>query len=84
MVCGGSPTDCATRAGTNALVPPAQTRAAATQFEALLFESALRPLADALGFYGGIVTGALAEGIAQRSHGAVESAVERALAGPGR
>jgi len=37
------------------------------QFEALLFASALKPLADSLGFYGEIVTGALAAGIARSS-----------------
>jgi hypothetical protein len=47
--------------------PRRDEREVAVQFEALLFASALKPLADSLGFYGEIVTGALAAGIARSS-----------------
>jgi len=51
------------------LAPARTTRAArneiAAQFQALLLQSALKPLADSLGFYGEILTGSLAAGIAR-------------------
>jgi hypothetical protein len=49
-----------------AVTPPTVWREGSivAQFEALLFESALKPLAASLGFYGEIVTGSLAAGIA--------------------
>jgi hypothetical protein len=58
---------------------PWEAKAVAAQFEALLFASALRPLATALGFYGEIVTGELAASIARRSHDGLAVALERSL-----
>lgn len=51
------------------LAPSQKTRAPqneiAAQFQALLLQSALKPLADSLGFYGEVLTGSLAAGIAR-------------------
>jgi hypothetical protein len=63
MRCSESPTPLAAPEA----APPAASRERpiVAQFEALLFESALKPLAASLGFYGEIVTGSLAAGIAR-------------------
>jgi hypothetical protein len=80
---------CESSTGTHVAAPgcasagASRAREVATQFEALLFESALKPLSDSLGFYGEIVTGEMATAIARRSGGALEAALERAVARDG-
>jgi hypothetical protein len=82
MKCGSS-TETHLPALGGATTGASRARDVATQFETLLFQSALKPLADSLGFYGEIVTGEMAAAIARRSGGALEAALERALAKDG-
>jgi|HubBroStandDraft_6_1064221.scaffolds.fasta_scaffold2419897_2 hypothetical protein len=58
-----------------------QPREVAVRFEALLFESALKPLAGALGFFGEVALNATAVAMARAGHDPLQRLLERALAG---
>ena len=75
MRCNGSPTTCT--------VPERrpEVREVGARLEALLFAAALRPLANALGFYGESVAEAVALTIARKQHDPLRETLERALEG---
>ncbi|MBC5810717.1 MAG: hypothetical protein GIW95_07700 [Candidatus Eremiobacteraeota bacterium] len=55
----------------------------AAQFEALLFRTALAPLATSLGFFGGVALDAVALSVARGHEGGLRAILERALARAG-
>jgi hypothetical protein len=57
-----------------------RTHEVAVRFEALLFESALKPLAGALGFFGEVALNATAVAMARAGHDPLQRLLERALA----
>jgi len=64
--------------------PPEPTREAAAQFAGLLFESAFRPLAATLGFYGDTVVANVARSLAEHERGGLTDCLTRALMDAGR
>ena len=73
MRCSASPTTC------TAAERSSETREVAVRFEALLFESALKPLAGALGFFGEVALNATAVAMARAGHDPLQRLLERAL-----
>jgi hypothetical protein len=63
---------------------PEPAREAAAQFAGLLLESALRPLAETLGFYGDAVVASVARSLAERERGGLTDGLTRALLDAGR
>jgi len=63
---------------------PEAAREAAAQFAGLLFESAFRPLAATLGFYGDGVVASVARSLAERDRGGLTDCLTRALLDAGR
>ncbi len=63
---------------------PAAAREAAAQFAGLLFESAMRPLATTLGFYGDVVVASVAQSLARGERGGLTDCLARALRDAGR
>jgi hypothetical protein len=55
---------------------PDEAHRVAAGFEALLFESVLRPLAKPLGFFGEVALGALAGAAADQAHDALRERIE--------
>jgi hypothetical protein len=51
--------------------PTRDAREAAVAFEALLFQEALKPLSQSLGFFGDAATGACAQALARETHGGI-------------
>jgi hypothetical protein len=60
--------------------PPHDARDAAVAFEALLFQAALKPLSESLGFFGDAATGACAQAIARETHGGIVDRLTRLFA----
>jgi len=63
---------------------PEPAREAAAQFAGLLLESAFRPLAATLGFYGDVVVASVARSLAERERGGLTDGLTRALLDAGR
>jgi hypothetical protein len=59
-------------------------REVAAQFEALLFREAFAPLSKAMGFYGDIVTGVVAQAMVRGAGAALTAPLERAIEGIAR
>jgi hypothetical protein len=55
----------------NPAAVPQPARDAAVAFEALLFQEALKPLSQSLGFFGDAATGACAQSLAREAHGGI-------------
>jgi hypothetical protein len=59
-------------------------REAAAKFAGLLIESAFRPLAATLGFYGDVVVASVAQSLARSESGGLTDCLARALRDAGR
>ncbi len=59
-----------------------QGRDVAAQFAAILTKAAFRPLAGALGFYGDLVVGQVAQTLARKEHGGLTDDLFRVITAP--
>jgi hypothetical protein len=84
MKCNGSQTTCTARNGPHAERKPdvrdSEVRAVAQRFEAVLFASALKPLAASLGFFGEAAVDAAALSFARGARDGLGALLERSLA----
>ncbi len=79
MKCNGSPTTCTAHNAPH-VERNTKVRDLAQRFEALLFASALKPLAASLGFFGEAAVDATALRLARGSHDGLGALLERSLA----